>query len=120
MNITWKKTGNALLLFLILIIIFTLLINILYYSNLLNGNMIRYFKIIIFFFFFFILGIYMGLNSPNKGYLYGLRLSLIVVTISIILAIIFNKLNVTKFIYYLIAISCITFGSMLGINKKHR
>ena len=60
----------------------------------------------------------MGKNSPNKGYLYGLRLSLIIIILLLILGIIFNNLNLSRIIYYLIITFTITFGAMLGINKK--
>lgn len=120
MNITWKKTGIALLIIFLLIIIFSFFINTLYYFDILSNNIVRYLKMIYLISSFFIGGIYMGLNSPNKGYLYGLRLSLIYIIISIILSIIFNKITLSKIIYYIILTSCITFGSMIGINKKHQ
>lgn len=120
MNITWKKTGIALLIIILLIIFFSFLINTLYYCDVLSNNTVRYFKMIYLILSFFIGGIYMGLNSPNKGYLYGLRLSLIYIVISLFLSIIFNKISFSKIIYYIILTSCITFGSMIGINKKHQ
>ena len=67
---------------------------------------------------FFIGGFYLGMNSPNKGYLYGLKLSLIVIIILIIFGIIFNSLETSKIVYYLVITFTITFASMLGINKK--
>ncbi len=60
----------------------------------------------------------MGRNSPNKGYFYGIRLSLITVIILIIFGIIFNNIKISRIIYYLIVTFCITFGSIIGINKK--
>ncbi len=60
----------------------------------------------------------MGRISPNKGYYYGIRLSLLVIIILIIFGIIFNNINLIRIIYYLIITSTITFGSILGINQK--
>ncbi len=60
----------------------------------------------------------MGKNSPSKGYIYGLRLSLIIILIIIVMGIIFKNIDISRIIFYLIIIFCITFGSMLGINKK--
>ena len=61
----------------------------------------------------------MGKSCPNKGYFYGLRLSLIMIILLITFSIIFNNINFIQIIYYFIAIFCITFGAMIGINKKN-
>ena len=118
MNIIWKKTLKALLIILISIIITSLLINLFYYFDIINNNLVKYLKMILSMLSFFLGGIYMGKNSPNKGYLYGLRLSLIIIILLLILGIIFNNLNLSRIIYYLIITFTITFGAMLGINKK--
>jgi len=118
MNIILKKTIKAVSIIFILLISFSLIINILYYFDIINNNIIRYFKLILSLLSFFIGGYYMGINSPNKGYLYGLRLSLLVITILLTLGIIFNNLKVSRIIYYLIVTFTITFASMIGINKK--
>ena len=60
----------------------------------------------------------MGKHSPNKGYIYGLRLSIIMVIFFIIFGIIFNNFQLTRLIYYFIITISITFGAMLGIQKK--
>ena len=119
MNIIWKKTIKALSIIFILLFISTLVINILYYFDIINNNTIRYFKMIVSILCFFIGGIYMGKNSPNKGYIYGLRLSLITIIIFTVMGIIFNNLKLSRLIYFLIVTFCITFGAMLGINKKN-
>ena len=119
MNLTWKKTFKALIFIFIALLISTIIINILYYFNVINNNVIRYFKLLLSLFSFFIGGIYIGKNSPNKGYLYGLRLSLLTIIMLMIFSIIFNNFKIIRIIYYLIVTFVITFGSMIGINKKN-
>ena len=119
MKLNIESTLKALLIIFSIIIISSLLLNILYYFNILSNNTIKYFKLLLSILSFFLGGIYMGKNSPNKGYIYGLRLSIVTIIIFIIMGIIFNNLKVTRIIYYLIITFCITFGSMIGINKKN-
>lgn len=118
MNFDYKKYLNALLMIFVLITILSLLINTLYYFDIINNNLVKYFKMIIAISSFFIGGINLGLHCPNKGYLYGLKLSLFMILILILSSIIFNELKFNKVIYYLITTICITFGAMIGINKK--
>ena len=118
MKLVWQKTVYALIILFSLILISTLLINLLYYFDVISHNLVKYLKMILLILSFLITGVYMGKNSPNKGYLYGMRLSLIVIIIFIIFGIIFNNLSFKRIIYYLITTICITFGSMIGINKK--
>lgn len=118
MNLVWKETLYSIILIFLIIIISSFFINILSYFDIISLNVIKYLKILFLILSFFLGGIYMGKNSPNKGYMYGLRLSLLVIIIFLFLGIIFNNLSFTRIIYYLIATFCITFGSMIGINKK--
>ena len=118
MKFDYKKYLKALLIIFIMIIIESLLINTLYYFDIINNNLVKYFKMIIAVSSFLVGGMYLGLHSPNKGYLYGLKLSLFMIIILILGGVIFNELKFNKIIYYLITTICITFGSMIGINKK--
>ena len=78
----------------------------------------KYFEIIAVLFSSFVGGFTIGGNVSSKGYLYGLRLSAIIILLFIIFGIIFNSICFANIIYYLIITICITFGSMLGIMKK--
>lgn len=118
MKLVWKETLKAVIIILSLLVISCLFINILYYFDIINNTTIKFIKMIMSILSFFIGGIYMGKNSPNKGYLYGLRLSLIMILIFLIFGIIFNNLEIKRLIYYIICLFCITFGAMIGINKK--
>ena len=118
MKFDYKKYLFGTLTIIILITILALLVNTLYYFDIINNNMVKYFKMIIAIISFFFGGIYIGLHSPNKGYLYGLKESLIMIIILLLSGIVFNSIKPINIIYYLITIICITFGSMIGINKK--
>jgi len=119
MKLVWHETIKAMVIILSLIIISTLIINLLYYFDIINNNVTKYLKMFFLVISFLIGGIYMGKHSPNKGYFYGLRLSFITIIIFVIFGIIFNNLSITRIIYYLITTFCITFGAMIGINKKN-
>jgi len=69
----------------------------------------------------FIIGIILGKNSNNKGYLKGILFSTICILMLIIISLLFKfSLNINSLIYYIILIIATTFGSMLGINKKSK
>ena len=118
MNNNIKKYFKSILIIFILLILFSIIINSLYYFDIIQNNTTKFIKMFLSIITYFIGGIYIGKNSQNKGYINGLKLSLIIVTILIILGIIFNNININRIIYYLITIFCITFGAMIGINKK--
>ena len=108
---------SSLLIF-ILLLILSLILNTLYYFDIINNNLIKYFKMFLSITIFFIGGLYIGKKSNSKGYINGLKLSLIVVLSMIVFSIIFSNFKLSRIIYYLITTTCITFGSMIGINKK--
>ena len=66
---------------------------------------------------FFIGGLDIGKKSNSKGYINGLKLSLLVIIMTLITSLIFNNFTFTRIIYYIITTICITFGSMIGINN---
>jgi len=109
---------KATLLITILLFISAFIINILYYYDIINNNLIKYFKMFLSIFSLFVGGIYIGKKANSKGYINGLKLSLIIVFIFIIISMIVNNFKISRIIYYLIMTICITFGSMLGINRK--
>ena len=119
MKLLWKETLKSLLIIFILIIISSLIINVLYYNDIISNTLLKFIKIIFIVLSMFIGGIIMGKNSPNKGYLYGFRLSILVIILFLLFGIIFDNIKGSRIIFYLITIFTITFGSMLGINKKN-
>ena len=118
MKLMFNEYIKSLLIIFLLIILFSLIVNLLYYFDIINNNTIKYFKMLLLLLSFFLGGIYMGKHSNNKGYLKGLKLSLLVIILFLIFGFIFHNLDYKRLIYYFITAICITFGAMLGINKK--
>ena len=108
------------LLIIVLLLISATIINILYYFDIINNNLIKYLKILLSIFSFFIGGLYIGKKSDSKGYLNGLKLSLVIIVVMFLLSIIINNFKISRIIYYFITSICITFGSMIGINKNEK
>jgi len=115
-----KKLGMSFVYILSSLFALTFIITILSYFNIMNDKIVSIFKIIIPIISLFIGGFYIGKNSNKKGFIEGLKLSLLFS----IIVIIFNFLafdssfKLKYLLYYLILIiSCIA-GSMIGINKK--
>lgn len=101
-----------------LLFFFSIIINILYYLDVINNNTTKYIKLLLSIITFFIGGVFIGKNSPSKGYINGLKLSLIMIVFFIIMGIIFGNLKLFRIVYYLIMATCITFGAMIGISKR--
>ena len=118
MNIIWKKILKSFLIIITLMVIFSLIGCIFYYFDIFSNTTMKYFEMVMVMLSSFIGGFILGKNVPNKGYLYGIKLSIIMVLIFIILGIIFNSINLLNILYYLIISICIIFGSMLGIMRK--
>lgn len=118
MNKLWNKTFKTLLIIFFLIVILSLIGNILYYYNLFSNLTMKYFEILSVIIIMLIGGFIIGYNAPSKAYLYGLRLSLIIVLIMILFGFIFNDIHLSNIVYYVIITVSLTFGSMLGIMKK--
>ena len=101
-----------------MLLFFSIVISTLYYFDIINNHLVKYFKIFLSITSFFIGGIYIGSKSVNKGYINGLKISAIIITIFIIFGLIFSNIALNRIIYYIIIALCITFGAMIGINKK--
>ena len=119
MKNNWKNLLKAIFLYYFLITIFTLIINLFYYYNIINNNSIKYFQMISLLIIHFLLGLFMGINSPEKGYLYGIRLSCIIISTNILTSIIVGNLSFSMIIYYLIVFFIVTLSSIIGINKRN-
>ena len=118
MSNTIKNFIKAGLIIIVLLLVFSLIINVLYYFDIINNNATKYIKMFLSILSFFIGGLYIGKNSMSKGYINGLKLSLIIILLFFIIGLILNNLSFSRIIYYLITITCITFGAMIGISKK--
>lgn len=104
----------------ICVLVNTLLFGTLSYFNILV-SLCNYLKSMIIVIPSFLGSYYLGSKVNKKGYLEGVKLSLIVIlSIFIIRIILRKKLNIYLFIYYLSIILISVIGSILGINKKVR
>lgn len=117
-----KKLAFSFIYIIATLLILTFITTILSYFNIINDKITSIIKIIIPISSLFIGGFYIGKNSLKKGFIEGLKLSLIFS----ILLIIFNYLafdysfKLKYILFYLILCVSSVFGSMIGINKKKR
>ena len=112
------KYIKSLGLFFIILLTLNILISIFSYFEIINLNITKIFMIISMLLSGLISGIYLGLNSNNKGYLEGIKLSLIILIIFTFFNLLLRNFNCITIIYYIIIILIISIGSMIGINKK--
>lgn len=121
MNIIYiKNFSKSLLISILLFLILTLLITILNYFNLLSLNGINISKILIPIISVLLGSFYMGTKAKNRGWLEGIKLSLLIIFILLIINLLIFKNNfaIKNLIYYLIILISSMVGSMIGINKK--
>ena len=101
-----KKYTKRLLYTFLFLILSLLLLTTLYYFNLINENIYKVFKIIILIINIFISGFLLGKKANSKGYLEGIKLSLMVIFLFLIITLILKEpLILTILIYYLIILS---------------
>ena len=113
-----KKYLKSFIWFIIPLFLIILIINILYYFDIVDNNLVKYLKIIAILIPSFLSGLIRGYNSQNKGYINGIKLSLIIIIIFFVFSLILKSFNLFDLIYYIIIILTITFGSMVGISRK--
>ena len=98
-----KKVGISLLYTFIPILILTFIITILHYFGIINSSILTIMKIIIPAISFLIGGFQIGKRSKQKGWLEGIKFSVILFIILLILNLIFNNpLEIKIMLYYLI------------------
>ena len=97
----------------------TFLITVLNYFNIFTSNLTNIIKLIIVIVSMFIGAFLLGKKSLKKGYIEGIKYSIIFIVLLVIINLLFVKeFNVKLIIYFLIIIISSTFGSMLGIMNK--
>lgn len=104
------------LLFLVLIIAICSLLNLVGVNSTITNFILFIYNICL----FVIYGFKNGIKSKEKGFLAGLRISLVMLAILVLINLILvqNLFNVTTLVYYFILLLSGTFGGMMGINKK--
>lgn len=104
----------------ILLLVLTFIITLLNYIGLFNLNVVNIFSYIIPFISFFIGSFILGIKCNSKGWLEGIKLSLVWIFILFI----FNFLafgegfSLSNLLYYGIILLSNTLGAMVGINRK--
>ena len=112
------KYIKSLGLFLLSLLVLNIIISIFSYLEIFNLNISKILMIISLITSSLLSGIYLGLRTNQKGYIEGLKLSLIVLIIFTFFNLILRNFNKYTIIYYLIITILIVLGSMIGINKK--
>lgn len=114
-----KQLSISILLTLFLILGLTFFITTLNYFDFISLKTLSVLKIIIPLLSIFIGGFYMGRKANKRGFLEGIKFSLIFILIFIITSFILNEaINSKDIIFYLIVLITSVFGSMFGINTK--
>lgn len=115
-----KNVGISIAWILCILIGLSIILTTMSYFNILGDKVTTVFKIIIPITSLFVGGIQIGKRSNKKGWLEGLKLSLIF----LILLLLFNFLALNNsfeaknILFYIILIISTMFGSMIGINKN--
>lgn len=114
------KYGKRLLWTTISLIISILIISTLYYFNLISSNTFKILEIIILLLNIFISTYILGKKTSKRGYLEGIKFSLIIIILFLLLTLLSSEpLKLKSIIYYLIIMITSVFGSMFGINRRN-
>ena len=114
-----KVLGKSFIYMISILFISVIVITILNYFNILGSKIVTIFKIIISLTSLFVGGFIMGKSSKQKGWLEGIKLSLIILFILTLINYLILKqtFEIRNLVYYLILMSSCIFGSMIGISK---
>lgn len=111
---------NILTTFVLLVIICTIL-TVFNFFDFTSSSFLSAFEFILVTIIFFIGGFLTGQNSSKKGWLEGLKFSLLFIILFIFLNVfIYHSFKISVILYYLILIISTIFGSMIGIYVKKR
>ena len=98
----------------------TFLMAIFNYFNVISGGLVSVLKFIIPIISIAISGYIMGSHSKEKGYLSGIKIGVSIILLFLLFVVLFDKITVKTFIYYIILIFVSIIGSMIGINLKKK
>lgn len=117
-----KQLSKTILIMILILIGSTFFITLLNYINIIGSGFLSILKIAIIIITLFIGGYIIGHVSPKKGWLEGLKLSLIFCTLLTLFSILgfHNNLEWKHLLYYVILIISCMVGGMIGINKNNQ
>lgn len=106
--------------FLLTVTTFAIILTIFNYYDIITNKPFKVIKVLIPSLALFIGGYKVGNNANKKGYIEGIKLSLIIILILFMFSYLgFNtSLNISLILYYIILIISSMLGAMIGINKK--
>lgn len=120
MNNNIKTYLKAIGYFVLIIIVLATILTIFNYYDIITNKLFKVIKVLIPAFALFIGGYKVGKNANKRGYIEGIKLSLIIILILFMFSYLgFNaSFNISLILYYIILIISSMLGAMLGINKK--
>ena len=101
-----------------IILISTIILTIFNYFNIINGIPLKIIMLIIPLIGVFIGSFKIGRVANTKGYIEGIKYSIIWILLFLIVNLIIKNFTLTSIIYYLIMMLLSSFAGILGINKK--
>lgn len=106
--------------FLLVVVSFAIILTIFNYYDIITNKPFKVIKVLIPSLALFIGGYKVGNNANKKGYIEGIKLSLIVILLLFMFSYLgFNtSFNISLILYYIILIISSMLGAMIGINKK--
>ena len=113
-----KKIVKCFLCHSISVIVIYSFLTLLYYFNIIDFSLFSILKLLTIVFSFLIFGFILGKESIKKGYLQGIRYSIVWISFLFAITIILHKFQFKTFIFYFIIFFCSILGSVFGINKK--
>ena len=113
-----KKIIKSILISLITFFTLTIITTTFNYFNIFNYKIINIFKLLIPLISLFIGGYNIGKKSEKKGWLEGIKYSLITSLFFLLITLMLNKFKLDYLLYLALIIASGTLGSVIGINKK--
>lgn len=113
-----KNLINSLAFFFIILLTSTLLLTLLNYFNILSPKIISILKLVIPLTAIFVSSYKLGKQSEKKGYIEGLKIGIIIITLFLIIILSLNQFSMKSLLYYLILLLTSILSSMIGINRK--
>lgn len=106
--------------FLLVVAVFAIILTIFNYYDIVTNKLFKVVKVLIPSLALFIGGYKVGNNANKKGYIEGIKLSLIVIALLFMFSYLgFNaSFSISLILYYIILIISSMLGAMIGINKK--